>query len=349
MAANRFDALRLLFAATVAVYHLVVLASLAPGSSVERLFAEAAHVSIQGFFIISGALVLGSWERSASWRTYLEKRVRRLYPAYAVIILVPTATAVLMGRDLMGIAHYLGANLVFLNFLAPTLPGVFEGQRFEAVNGALWTLKIEVLFYAALLVLAPCLVWARRRGWALWFLIGLGLGGEAWRLAFLTFAPPEQASISAILARQLPGQMAFFAGGMALWVFRHSLKSRTAGLGLIGLVCLAAGIVVPEGIVLRPLGLSLLVAFAAWHPGPQIPAARHGDISYGIYICHFPIIQMLVSAGVFETSPAFGALAASGLTLGAACLLWRFVEKPALRADSHYRTADRIRSPVSAP
>ena len=51
------------------------------------------------------------------------------------------------------------ANLIFLNFVHPTLPGVFEGNQLSEVNGALWTLKIEVMFYAAV----PLLAWAFRK------------------------------------------------------------------------------------------------------------------------------------------------------------------------------------------
>ncbi|MEO0883403.1 MAG: acyltransferase, partial [Pseudomonadota bacterium] len=63
MRANRFDFLRLVFASTVFVYHLVTLAALDVRGIWELHLADLAEISIQGFFVISGALVYGSWER----------------------------------------------------------------------------------------------------------------------------------------------------------------------------------------------------------------------------------------------------------------------------------------------
>ena len=49
---------------------------------------------------------------------------------------------------------YLFWNCIFLNFMHPSLPGCFDG-KFAAVNGALWTIKIEIAFYVVL----PILIW----------------------------------------------------------------------------------------------------------------------------------------------------------------------------------------------
>ena len=166
---NRFDFVRLSLASLVFLYHAVVLSSGPAGGRFEAELAVVAELAIQGFFIVSGLLVFGSLERSSSLTDYAGKRVRRLYPAYLVVILIPALVSLILAfGDLaaMGdVLRYLGANAIFLNFLEPDLPGLFEGQRFTAVNGALWTLKIEVMFYLAL----PVLAWGLGRLKSLWW------------------------------------------------------------------------------------------------------------------------------------------------------------------------------------
>ena len=333
---NRFDALRLAFASMVFVYHAVALSGLVVDASLELHLARLAELSIQGFFIISGALVYGSWTRSRGLADYASKRVRRLYPAYVVIILIPAAISAVLTFGQPGalpeIAAYVGANLVFLNFFEPNLPGLFESHRFTAVNGALWTLKIEVMFYLAV----PVLAWGLSKLTRYWW-VGLGalaLGGLVWQQAALAMNHP----LSEQIARQLPGQMMYFAAGMAMWRLWDVVRAKALLLLLIGGLALAAALLVPELEALRALGLFGLIAGCAFARGPELNAARWGDISYGVYIVHFPIVQGLVAAGLFDAMGLTAGIALSAIIVfPISYLLWWWVEKPALRRDSHYR------------
>ncbi|MEM9669404.1 MAG: acyltransferase [Pseudomonadota bacterium] len=339
MRANRFDFLRLVFAGLVFVYHLVVLAALDVSGVWETHLAGLAEFAIQGFFVISGALVYGSWSRSTTLADYAGKRFRRLYPAYAVIILIPAAVALSMGGAFDGVVRYVGANLIFANFLAPTLPGLFEGQRFNVVNGALWTLKIEVMFYLSLVIIGPLigLLAARRRGFLIAFLCLAYVAGEVWRYSFEMLATVESRPLWSMVARQLPGQMAFFISGIALWIWQDWIRSRLSLVWRVGIMLLAVSVLVPAGEFVRPAGLAALIAGVVWGRGPSLPAAKYGDVSYGLYICHFPIVQALVAGGVFSISPWLGSACAIGLVVVSSFLLWHLVERPALRPDSHYR------------
>ena len=340
---NRFDFIRLSLASLVFLYHAVVLSSGPSGGRFEAELAVIAELAIQGFFIVSGLLVYGSLERASSLSDYAGKRVRRLYPAYLVVILIPALVSLILTFGdpgaIAGVMRYLGANAIFLNFLEPNLPGLFEGQRFTAVNGALWTLKIEVMFYLAL----PVFAWGLHRLKSLWWagLAGLVLVAFAWKHTMLEL----DSAYSVQLARQLPGQLMYFAAGMALWRLKDQLSTHAVLAGILGAIALALALAVPELGAFRVIGLTGLIAGVAFAPGPEINAARWGDVSYGVYIVHFPIIQALVMADVFSQIGQVGGLILSAvLTFAASFLLWWWVEKPALRHDSHYRTATKRRA-----
>lgn len=63
--ANNFNLLRLVFALMVVAYHIVLVVP-AWWWSVREPMAKLAEIGVQGFFVLSGYLVLASYERSES-------------------------------------------------------------------------------------------------------------------------------------------------------------------------------------------------------------------------------------------------------------------------------------------
>ncbi len=328
--ANNFNLLRLLFALFVVAYHIVVLSGAQQWREAEAPLSLMAEIGVQGFFVLSGFLVYASLERSETLGRYAEKRVRRLYPAYATVVIVGALAGLAVSPEaranLGAVGEYLGWNLVFANFMAPELPGVFQANPMHEVNGALWTLKIEVMFYLVL----PVLGWLLRiAGPARWLLIVLiYAAAEAWRIGLTGMGQAE-------LARQLPGQMSFFITGMALYKLAFS-GWRLHAAGLAGAAILAASLMFDMLAPLRALGLGLVAVWAATGLLRLPNAAHFGDLSYGVYIVHFPIIQTLIVLGLFA-APWTGAGAALAASFVAAFILWHLVERPALRRDSAYR------------
>jgi peptidoglycan/LPS O-acetylase OafA/YrhL/O-antigen ligase len=336
---NNFHLLRLLFALAVVAGHLNVLPALPGWQAADRYLAPAVKLGVQGFFILSGFLVSGSLERSKSIRQYAEKRVRRLYPAYAAVVLACAGAALAFGpqarAELGAVARYVGWNLGFLNFMAPNLPGVFAHNSMTAVNGALWTLKIEVLFYLVL----PLIAWLMRNaGRAHWLLIvAIYIAAEAWRFGFSYVGEARGNPTLIEIGRQLPGQMSFFITGVALYVWRDRLVGRWWFLAPIGALLLVASFFGPVLEPLRAAGLGLVALWIATALPRLIDAARFGDLSYGVYILHFPIIQTVIALGFFAVAPALGAGVALAAILAASLAMWWLIERPALRADSAYR------------
>lgn len=341
---NNFDLLRLSLATTVFLVHCYVLTGAEPLAVLDR--ALSSDFAIKAFFAISGYLVLMSYENSRSALEYFEKRARRILPGYAtVVVAAALAGALLSDRAVAdylreGALRYLAWNLAFANFVAPTLPGVFTGNPEQAVNGALWTLKIEVMFY---LCLPLIVVAARRAGWLPVALVLYALSA-AYSFALLAAEQSSGSPLYAMLARQLPGQLTYFLCGGLMYKLSPDLKRPRYAI-VFAAACAYLFWAGTTDVLLAPLAVSFVAIYLALGVPWLGNFGRFGDFSYGVYIVHFPILQALVHWGAFRRDPWLAFLAACGLVFIAAALLWHLVEKPALKRASHYRRAEAPSAP----
>lgn len=359
---NNFDLLRVLFALTVCLVHAHVLSGYRELGWIQTVLSS--DIAVQAFFVVSGFLIFMSYERSSSLRSYLDKRVRRIYPAYATIVLLCAfglwTVSSLSIEDYFSPAwlKYVGFNLAFLNFVQPSLPGVFEGHEFDAVNGALWTLKIEVMFYAAV----PVLVYLFRRLGRLPVIAAVYFLSLGYAAVMNWQAQRTGAGIWLELGRQLPGQLSYFMAGAFIYYFLPLFERRVGYF-----VAFAAAVFVARGYVptavFEPLALAILVAFFGLYQYAG-NFGKYGDFSYGIYIIHFPLIQIALHFGVFSAQPWLYLIFVVSATLFGAMLMWHLVEKRFLLRNNHYvaavgadgtpysttdRVADRSATPTEPP
>ncbi|MDE3023377.1 MAG: acyltransferase [Pseudomonadota bacterium] len=210
---NNFDFLRLLFAGTVCLVHAYALSGYQELAWIPKVMS--ASVAVKGFFVISGFLIFMSYERSSSLSSYISKRARRIYPAYSTIVLLCALGLVAFSTTNAGSyfslawAKYILSNLVFLNFMHPTLPGLFEANKLNAVNGSLWTLKIEVMFYLTV----PIFVYLFRKFGRLPVLIFFYFFSIGYVWLFSNMATHSGSGLYLELSRQLPGQLSYFMVG----------------------------------------------------------------------------------------------------------------------------------------
>jgi peptidoglycan/LPS O-acetylase OafA/YrhL len=288
------------------------------------------------FFVVSGFLVTQSWEATDSpWR-FAAKRALRIWPGLALcivlcaLVLGPLVTRLPPGDYLRagGTWDFVVQNLA-LNVEHNKLPGVqFTGfDAFGAiVDGPLWSLPCEVVMYAMVLALGaarllrlPVLLVLLALGVArLWF--DAAINHFAQDLGFL---PRFSADTSWLLA--------FFVIGMILYKLRGRpiFDGRIALAALAGLIASAA---LGQLVLLFPLFGGYLVLYLAQAPWlPPLPAARFGDLSYGLYIYGWPVEQTLLyaSGGALAWWQLFPAALAVSAAL--AFFSWHLVEKRALR------------------
>lgn len=319
---NNLDLLRLIFAWLVVLAHADELPRY---GSASPLF-HASGLAVDGFFVLSGFLVFKSWVDHPDPRAYALRRFFRIWPAYAVVVLAQCILLMALQPTLPAVEalRYLAANAVFLNFLAPSIGPLLDGLPLTAINGALWTLKVEAGFYLVL----PALAWAilRRPGLTLAVLV---IGSLAWVTWW------NQAGGPAVLMHQLPGKMHLFALGIGLALWQDRVRTPVLALGAIGAAALPW--LVPLDPTLAQAQRALLLAFALPLAGFRLPALRLPlDISYGVYLVHFPLIQMAVLHGwtrhltLAETTAAVAAA-----TLALALALNLAVERPMIRLGRH--------------
>ena len=335
---NNFDLLRLVLAFSVCLAHLGEVSGVPAFYPLERYFYSG--VAVDCFFVVSGFLIFRSYDRSSGLLSYFNKRLRRIYPAYVTVILLAALCLPLLIQPTEKILfsqewfRYLLSNLAFLNFLQPDLSGIFSTNPLQVINPPLWTIKVEVMFYLSV-PLIFLLIKNRRRWLVLCLLYGASVG---YSLLFLYLHNKNGLDIYLKLEKQLPGQLSFFLGGGGMYLYFSFLKKHFWKLLLPSLLFLAV-----KGLSfappLYPLALAItVISFAVSFPylGNW---GKYGDISYGVYIYHFPIIQIFTAFNLFSGQPwrSFVFLILS-ILLTAACS-YHLIERPFLRKSSHYRQA----------
>lgn len=322
---NNFDLLRLIFASIVVLFHCSDLSFDPAYAWIPKLIS--ATLAVQGFFTMSGFLIIRSYDRDSQLWSYLEKRARRIFPAYwaalVFTLLIGAVFSILPLRSFVGSSStwkYICSNLLLVNFLNPTLPGLFTSNPvMQSVNGALWTIKVEVAFYLIVpLIVVGCRKWGR---WQV--LCGIFLLSVFYRNVCDHFHRPK-------LEIQLPGQLCFFIVGALVYYYYEYFDRHRRWMWFSAIICYVASIVV-GGSVLRALGVALgVMCIALLFPSIGQPA-KHGDFSYGIYVFHFPIIQLFISLGLVHFHPQI-ALGVILVCVGAiAFASWKFVEEPCLK------------------
>ena len=354
---NNFDLVRLVAAAQVVFVHAVghspVLAHGAPWVR-KLLDIIILFPGVAVFFVVSGFLIAKSYERlRENPRSFFRHRLLRIYPA--LIICLAASLVVLAAFGFLtpettrapSFWAWLAGQLTFGQFYNPEY---FRGFGMGVVNGALWTISVELQFYF-LLPIVYTLVFPRSgnsaRGramlWAsfvvsfaaFWF-VDDGINGPGGftmapmtaKLLFVSLVPHWWMFLLGILihrhwhrlSRHLEGRFVpyfasytAFASVRQLWLGRETDWQPLYYLGYL-----------PERILLAAATLS--AAYTARSLASRLLGGV--DISYGIYIYHFLVINVLMEMGYMTGFGSVALVFAVSVTLGLAS--WHLIEKQAL-------------------
>ena len=267
--------------------------------------------AVGGFFALSGFLMYPNYLRHNNFWKYLRQRGRRIIPPYIFIVLLSAiflvvASTLPAGRYFTssGFWEYLGANLSFLNWLHPDLPGVFRGSRYvaAAVNGSLWTMKIEWCLYFSVPLFILLLRYLKRISnltlTAVVILFSIG-----YRVLFTYIYQKTGVELYNILSRQLMGQFSYFYFGMLVYFIKDFFTRNILWMTLGGIaLLLLSRLSVFCSIILNPAAITMLVMAISLMPY-TLPALHHrNNVSYEMYLFHFPIIQFGIFLGIAQNN-----------------------------------------------
>jgi peptidoglycan/LPS O-acetylase OafA/YrhL len=311
-------------------------------------------VGVDVFFVISGFLITGMLVRdvertgTVSLTAFWARRARRLLPAPLLVILACTvATAALVPLTAWDrfFAELRASTAYVENWhLAAASVDYFAANDAPSPVRHFWSLSAEEQFYLVwpLLMLGGVLV-ARRRGGVRLRAVGLVLG-VATLLSFacsilLTASDPSVAYYATPTRA-----WEFGAGGLLALLSGRAVARPVIGgvLSWLGLAAIAVSALVytertafPGLVALLPVGGALAVMAAGmpsgrWAPSALLrlaPAQFLGDVSYSVYLWHWPLLIF----APYALGHAVGdgtAVAIFAITIAAAWLTKVLVEDP---------------------
>lgn len=286
------------------------------------------HISVCAFFILSGYWVTKSYIKNKTVLGFYKRRTFRILPLYEIAVfgfavaLVSFSTLSL--KDYFtnsGLWKYLFWNAITLNFVHPSLPGVFNGGP---VNGALWTIKVEVGFYLIL----PVLIWILDKQKSLRnknvVLVTVYILSVLWSFLLSVFA--ERLRIPKQLSYQLPGFMSFFVSGMLYVYNEECLMKKNHIMILPAILCFVLHYFTKTEFLL-PFALTVIVMFLGTRLKFLAEVGRPIDYSYAMYLFHFPLINIFTYLGFFEKSPIFSILIIIISVLGMAFIAEKYIQQ----------------------
>lgn len=325
---NSLDLLRLVAASLVLYSHQYALLGLPEPSFFGWTSFGGAGVTI--FFFLSGLLVWSSWERDPDLKRFFLRRSLRIFPALGVVVIwsvfvLGPAFSNLRLPDYFASSETWSYLSTALLIPRNTLPGVFFDNPYPlAINGSLWTLRVEFLCYISMAVLGSVKVASKRQLIALNLLLTILLASFAPLITGFGFAPHfEMISM-------------FWAGvfyGYCIQQPLNAILDRKLTLVLVVAVFLAFSLLGPRGVermAMLVCAASLVYLALRLSIGAKLTDPL-GDLSYGLYIFAFPVQQMVAHWGKgrdwsLGLSFALSFLVTSGLAFAS----WHLVEKRAL-------------------
>ena len=343
---NNFDLIRLFAALEVAIHH-----TLQHFDFRDNLVYQSTGwlPGVPIFFFVSGFLISKSYESNPRIAEYARNRALRIYPALIACTILSVLSVFVTGYlssqswTISGIVFWVISQMTVFQFYGPDFMRSFGSG---VLNGSLWTVTVELQFY----VLIPVIYWILSKavnnksgrqlvliGMILFFsltnVVNYQLHEHHPELTIAKFAYVSFVSWIYMFLIGVLSQQNFL-------ILYHFVKGKAIQfvVGYIILVALYTHFLNwPTGNDITPilfpfLALAILsLAYTAPYLSDRL--LHKNDISYGVYIYHMPIINIMMYYGL--TSKILYVFAVIIITIVIASLSWLCLESIAIRKKKH--------------
>jgi peptidoglycan/LPS O-acetylase OafA/YrhL len=316
-------------------------------------------VGVDMFFVISGFLITGNLVREVRTTSkvrlaaFWSRRIRRLFPAaltvlmfvvIATLLWVPNVLWAQFARQVIGSALYL-QNWI----LASDAVGYWTSQNLASPVQHFWSLSVEEQFYIGFPILVAVLARMQRSSERSIraAILCITVASLVWSVWFTSVSPSAAYLVTTTRVWE------FGVGALLVWV-PMVRRQRPATVLFVGGVCtaVAAGFVIdaawkfPSFIAAWPVAATAAMLLGGEALVPSLrrlvelrPLRFIGDVSYALYLWHWPLIVLLpfASGHVLTGAEKLGVAAVSLLF---ASITTRFVEHP-VRFSSQLRGETR--------
>lgn len=329
-------------------------------------------IGVDVFFVISGFLITGGLlhtiEKTGriSFKAFYTRRVRRIVPAASLVLVATVAVSLLVYGWEQVKSIIIDAVSAF--FFVSNWRFAEQGTDYFAQSGPVspirqyWSLSVEEQFYFVwpLVMFVVALVLGRRAhhrvrvtGGLMFVLVGasfayalVATSATPTTAYFSTFARAWELGVGALLAICI-GSLERIPDRLRAYIAWAGLL--TIGVGAFVITEDGAGFPAPLGL-LPVLGSALVIA--AGVAGPQKglgvltnPLSRYiGDISYSLYLWHWPVIVLLAAVVSGDTLPYY--VAAIMLMFAISIVSYESFEDPIRRSKWLETRSERTESEV---
>ncbi|HEX3048421.1 MAG TPA: acyltransferase [Bacillota bacterium] len=349
---NNFDLIRLLAALQVFFIHGAEHLKVSLYPLLAKLLYYFPGVPV--FFVISGFLVLASFDRNPNLQSYFRNRCLRIYPA--LYFSFGLSVIILVSFHFLNPGNFLKPPVLlwyitYLTFFQYFSPDNFQGFGVGHLNGSLWTIPVELQFY----LLVPLISWGLRKrvhqvqvvvGFVILMMLSLWMNqyflGLSWKGVFFKVVSSSVLSylwnfllggmlyyywnrIKNLLINKALLWLALYLGYCLIfsnWLGWFTISHQPNLLGIIGYVLLSF-CVISAAYTMKNTSQIIL---------------RGNDFSYGLYLYHMLVINTMVQLGFRgRAEHLFIALI---ITLFISCFSWLVIEKQSLKLKDLYWRKD---------